>query len=434
METIFVIVSVVLVLVFAFLLFFLLSKYKEVESKQENERIEELKREKQELSKKNEELVKENSVLLAENEKLKTKLEESEKFLNEKLEILKKSEKELKEKFENIANKILEETKSKSEKSISLVIEPLKTQMKDFKEKLEQLNLQETERISALQNELKNLKDLSMRLSNDAENLTKALKGESKVQGNWGEVVLKKVLELSGLEEKREFEIQVDLKNDENKHYRPDAIVHLPSNRDVIIDAKTSLKGYEMYVETDDEAHLDSLVASIRRHIDELSNKAYEKLKGVNSLDFVLMFVPIENALTLALKKDKNLFEYAFERRIVLVSPTTLLVALRAIENSWRIEKQVRNVEEIIKTAENLYDKVRGFTEDFEKIGKALENANSVYDSALKKLTSGRGNVLKQIDLIKEKAGIRPKKEINQDLMDRARIEQDFFKKDDKLT
>ncbi len=373
------------------------------------------------------ELISKNADLQVENSELKTKLQESEKAFEEKLDLLKKSEEKLKTAFENLANEILEKTNEKmtkaSKENLSQILNPLQNQMKEFKEKIEFLSKDEAEKISALQNELKNLKELSHKLSTDAENLTKALKGESKTQGNWGEMVLERVLELSGLEKGREYEREVSLNDEDNKRYRPDVIVHLPNQRDVIIDAKTSLNAYQEYIKTEDKTFIKAHIQALKNHIDSLAEKKYENLKGVNSLDFIFMFVPIENALLLALENDAGLFEYAFKKRVVLVSPTTLLVSLRAIESSWRFERQAKNIDEVVKAAESLYDKVRGFTEDFEKIGKSLDSAQKSFDNAKNKLTTGRGNVLRQVELLKEKAGIKPKKEISKDLIDTALIE-----------
>ncbi len=387
-------------------------------------RVKELENEKAKLNEEKSLLAEANSKLSVENQELKTKLEESEKAFEEKMELLKKSEDKLKETFENLANEILETTKEKmtrtSKENLAQILDPLKLQMKDFKEKIESLNKEEREKMAVLQKELKDLKELSIQLSTDAENLTKALKGESKTQGNWGELVLEKVLELSGLKEGREFDREVSMKNEENKRYRPDVIVHLPNERDVIIDAKTSLTAYSEYIATENDTYLKAHIQSIKRHIDELAEKNYEHLKGINTLDFIFMFVPIENALLVALEGDAGLFEYAFKKRIILVSPTTLLVSLRAIESSWRFERQAKNIEEVVKAAESLYDKVRGFTDDFEKIGKSLESAQKSFDNAKNKLTGGKGNVIRQVEILKQKAGIKPKKEISPELKDRA--------------
>jgi len=299
-----------------------------------------------------------------------------------------------------------------SKENLKTILEPLHKDIELFRQRMENLNKEEAQKISVLENELKNLRDLSLKLSDDAQNLTKALKGESKTQGNWGEFVLERVLEMSGLRKDIEYKREQTLKDDEDNRYRPDVIIYLPNDRNVIIDAKTSLNAYQEYINTADKTYIKAHIKSIKNHIDELAQKKYEHLKGINSLDFVFMFVPIENALLLALENDNNLFEYAFKQRVVLVSPTTLLVSLRAVESSWRFEKQAKNIEEVVRVAENLYDKVRGFSEEFKKIEKALDNAKKSFDNAKSRLTSGRGNVIRQIEILKEKAGIKPKKEI----------------------
>ena len=356
-----------------------------------------------------------NSSLSVENGELKTKIEEIEKANRDKIDILLKSEEKLKESFENLANQVLEKTNDKitknSQTTLSAIINPLQLQMKEFKEKIEFLNREENEKLTILQQELKNLKDVSFKLSSDAENLTKALKGEVKTQGNWGELVLERVLELSGLEKGREYEREVVLKHDGDK-YRPDVIIYLPNERNIIIDAKTSLNAYQNYIKTEDKSYIKSHISAIKNHINTLSDKRYENLEGINSLDFVFMFIPIENALMLALENDSRLFEYAFKQKVILVSPTTLLVSLRAIESSWRFERQAKNIQEVVKTAENLYDKVRLFSEDFEKIGKHIDTAYKSYESGKKRLTDGKGSVLRQVEILKEKAKIKPKKEI----------------------
>jgi len=342
---------------------------------------------------------------------LETKLEEKEKAFKEKLAILKQNEEELKNTFNNLASNILEQTQQKAEKSIASLLDPLNKEIKEFKLKIENISEKEAISISLLKKEIEDLKNLSIKLSDEANNLTKALKGDKKIQGNWGELVLERVLEMSGLREGMEYEREVSLKNEDNKTYRPDVIVHLPNNRDVIIDSKVSLNAYSEYVKNNNEEDLKKHIQALKNHIDSLAEKKYENLKGINTLDFIFMFVPIENALNLALE-NSELFEYAFKKRVVLVSPSTLLISLRAIEASWRYERQAENIKEVVKSAENLYDKVRGFLEDFEKIGKSLDNAKDIYQKAKNKLTDGRGNVIRQIAILKEKAGIKPKKEI----------------------
>jgi len=342
---------------------------------------------------------------------LETKLTESEKAFEEKLAILKKNEEELKNTFNNLASNILEQTQQKAEKNIVSLLNPLNEEIKEFKLKIENISEKETVNISLLKKEIEDLKNLSVKLSDEANNLTKALKGDKKIQGNWGELVLERVLEMSGLREGIEYKREVSLKNEDNKTYRPDVVVYLPNNRDVIIDSKVSLNAYSEYIKDNNEVYLKNHIKALKNHIDTLADKKYEDLKGINTLDFIFMFVPIENALNVALE-NSDLFEYAFKKRVVLVSPSTLLVSLRAIEASWRYERQAENIKEVVKSAENLYDKVRGFLEDFEKIGKSLESVKDTYQKAKNKLIDGRGNVIRQIAILKEKAGIKPKKEI----------------------
>jgi len=370
--------------------------------------------------------------LLIENQKdkelikeLTTKLKEQEEAFKDKLEIIKKSEQELKTAFENVANKILEENAKKLAengiKNFENILNPLNNNLKEFKEKVEKLYESEIKNISSLFNELKNLKELNQQLSKEANNLTKALKGDVKKIGNWGEVVLEKILEMSGLREGIEFKREVVFKED-GKIYRPDVVVYLPNDRVVIIDSKISLYAYDEYISGVDEA-LKEHLNSIKRHIDTLAQKRYESL-NINSLDFILMFVPIEGALMLALENEPNLFEYAFKKRIILTSPTTLLATLRSIEVSWRYEKQAKNIAEIVKMAENLYDKVRGFVEDFEKVGDSLDKAKKSFEGAKNKLISGRGNVISQISKLKDKSGIKPKKELPKELVEMAKVEE----------
>ena len=354
----------------------------------------------------------ENIDLKIENEKLKTLIEENQKSYEEKVKFLQNSEENLKESFENLANVILEKTAEKfnktSESSLSQIINPMQKEIKEFKEKIENLTLDEARKLSSLENELKHLKELNTKLSNEAENLTKALKGDKKLQGGWGEMVLERVLELSGLEKGREYDREVVLRNRDGKIYRPDVIVHLPDNRDVIIDSKVSLNAYLRYIETNDEKYLKEHINNLKKHIDTLAEKNYENLEGINTLDFIFMFVPIENALNIALE-NSNLFEYAFQKRVVLTSPSTLLVSLRAIEVTWRYERQAENIKEVVVIAERLYNKVRLFNDEFEKVGKSLESANKNYLSAKNRLNE---NIIKEINNLKEKSGIKPKKEI----------------------
>jgi DNA recombination protein RmuC len=364
---------------------------------------------------------------------LQTKLEEQHLGMQEKIELLKNSEEKLKTEFKNLATQILDENSKKfsaqNSESLGLILNPMKQQLNDFKKKVEDVYDKEAKDRSALQQELKTLQELNQKISTDAINLTNALKGNSKTQGSWGEMVLERVLESSGLRRGEEYVREEFLKNEDGKGYRPDVIVNLPNDRQVIIDAKTSLTAYEGYVSCSDSDEKNSFlkahILSVNKHINELAEKRYEELKGVNTLDFIFMFIPIESALMVALENDKELFDKAFKKKIVLVSPTTLLVALKAVENSWRYEKQAQSTTEVIRLAEKLYSKVRTFVEDFEKVGKQLNSAQKSYDEAHKKLSSGRDNIVRQIEVFKDKSSISPAKEISKELVDSAMIELD---------
>ena len=370
----------------------------------------ELKEENKNLNFQKTELLADIVELEKENATLKTKLNETQKAFEEKIELLKQSEESLKETFNNLANEVLNKTQERANRNIEMILNPLNEEIKEFKSKIENLSKEEYSNINVLKNELKELKNLSSKLSDEANNLTKALKGDKKLQGIWGEVILEKVLELSGLRKGIEFDREVSLKN-QDRTFRPDVIVHLPDNRDIIIDSKVSLNAYANYIQTQDERYLKEHVNNLRKHIDTLSSKDYEHLEGVNTLDFVFMFVGLENALSDALNYDKSLYEYAFNKRVILVSPTTLLVSLRAVEAIWRYERQAQNIKEVAKSAEVLYDKVRIFIEEFEKVGKNLQNAAKTYESAKNRLSNG---IISQINSLKEKAGIKPKKDIKE--------------------
>jgi DNA recombination protein RmuC len=362
---------------------------------------------------------------------LQTQLSEQKNAMDERVKDLKENEEKLKEQFKNLANEILDNNSKKfseqNTQNLSLILNPMKQQLQDFKKKVEDVYDKEAKDRSLLSHELKTLKELNQKMSQDAQNLTTALKGENKTQGSWGEMVLEKVLESSGLRLGEEYIRETTLKNDDGEKYRPDVIVNLPNDRQVIIDAKTSLTNYEQYVSSIDDIekinYLTLHIKSINTHIDSLSNKRYEELKGVNTLDFIFMFIPIESALMLAMETDKGLFDKAFKKKIVLVSPTTLLVALKAVENSWRYEKQAQSTTEVIRLAEKLYNKVRTFVEDFEKVGKNLGQAQKSYDEAYKKLSSGKDNIVRQIEVFKEKSNISPSKQISQDIVDSAMVD-----------
>ncbi|WP_341218234.1 DNA recombination protein RmuC [Neptunomonas phycophila] len=344
----------------------------------------------------------------------------------EKIRLLSEARDQLRQEFQNLANQIFDEKSQRfsenSRKEMGMVLTPLREQLGDFKRKVEDVYVQEAKERRALHAEIHQLKQLNQQMSQDAINLTQALRGESKTQGNWGEVILERVLEESGLRKGHEYQVQVTLK-DQQQRYQPDVIVHLPDGKDVIVDAKVSLTAYEQYCSSDDEQvrqhHLKSHQVSLRNHVRGLSNKAYEKLEGVRSLDFVLMFVPVEGAFLLALENDPELFRFAFDRNIMLVSPATLLVTLRTIQNIWRYEHQNQNAQEIAKRGADLYDKFVIFVESLEDIGKHLHRAQDSYEQAYGRLSTGRGNLVQQAMKLNE-LGVSGKKEIPKNLQDKA--------------
>ncbi|MBK2028630.1 DNA recombination protein RmuC [Francisella noatunensis] len=403
-------------------------KQKNLALKQDNTlRIDELKQELKEEREKSYSYIEEIKNYRSQVSMLETQLKEQNTAMQDKLELLQNSEAKLKTEFENLASKIFEDNSKKlnerNQESLNSVLNPVREQLKDFKQKVEDVYDKESIARGALQNELKTLKELNQKMTAEAHNLTNALRGSTKQQGIWGEMVLENVLEKSGLREGFEYFCEKHTTDDEGKAYRPDVVVKLPDSRDIIIDAKTSLFAYNDYMAADEEqkqAHLKAHIRSIREHIKGLANKSYENLKGINSLDFIFMFIPVEGALLVALDNDTNLYDEAFKQKIILVSPTTLLVALRAVENTWRYEKQAQSITDIYSRAEELYKKFVGFVEDLEKVGKSIADANKSYENAFSKLKTGRGNLIGQVEKLKVISNIKPKKELENNLVENA--------------
>ena len=351
-----------------------------------------------------------NSLLQQELATLKTKLSEQATHHQEKLALLEEARSNLTLSFKQLAQEIFEAKQAnfrdQSKEQLDGLLKPLNDRLKDFQARVETAYSEESRERFSLRNELKSLREMNTKISEDALNLTKALKGESKTQGTWGEVVLERVLEKSGLTKGREYDTQMSLKSDEGSRYQPDVIVHLPEGKDIIIDSKVSLTAYERMSSTDDEMvrsqALAEHVQSMRSHLKMLSEKSYHQLEGVRSLDFVLMFVPVEAAFSVGVQSDESLFADAFSRNIVIVTPTTLLVTLRTIENIWRYERQSANAQEIAKRAGGLYDKLVGFVADMEVIGNRLQSVQTVYDDAVRKLSSGRGNLIRRAESMRQ--------------------------------
>ncbi|MEX1237864.1 MAG: DNA recombination protein RmuC, partial [Pseudomonadales bacterium] len=327
--------------------------------------------------------------------------------------------------FKNLANEIFDAKqrtfREQSQTQLDGLLKPLNERIKDFEKRVEDTYNQESKERFSLIREVKSLQDLNARISKDAVNLTNALKGENKTQGTWGEVILERVLEKSGLTRGREYETQVSMTNDDGRKSQPDVVVHLPEEKDVIIDSKVSLVAYERYCACDEEAaRADALKAhiqSVRQHIKQLSDKDYQKLESVRTLDFVLLFVPVEAAFGIAIQHDSELFSDAFDRNIMVVSPSTLLATLRMIHNIWRFEQQNKNAQEIARRAGALYDKFVNFVGDLEDIGAKLSSVQDAYDKAHNKLASGKGNLVSRAEGMRE-LGAKSSKSLPRNLVE----------------
>jgi DNA recombination protein RmuC len=357
--------------------------------------------------------------------------EEEIKYLKIKIEELKKhyddNEVHLTASFKNLANKILEDNSEKFKKQnseqLGSLLNPLGKEIENFKKKVEETNKDYIDRNAALTQKIQSLESLNLRLSQDAINLTNALKGDSKVQGDWGEIQLEVLLEKSGLTNGIHFKTQGGYKDNEGNLKKPDFIINLPDNKHLIIDAKVSLTAYESYFNSQNELEkslaLKKHIDSIKKHFTELSNKDYPSLYGINAPDHVLMFVPIEPALMLALHEHKGIYLDALEKNIVLISSSTLLATLSTIASIWKQEDQKKNVLEIAKEGGLLYDKFEGFVSDLLNVGKTLKSSQASYEEAMNKLVVGRGNIIKKVENLK-KLGAKTKKTLPSKLLDRA--------------
>ena len=359
---------------------------------------------------------------------LGAQLDAAERNAAEKITLWQEAEKKMTAAFENLSNRILEEKSRKfadqNRRNIGEVLTPLREQLGDFRKKIEDVYDKESKDRSLLQHEISGLKSLNAQMSQDAINLTRALKGDSKKRGDWGEVILERVLEDSGLCKGREYEFQASYRAADNSLYRPDVVVRLPDQRDVIIDSKVSLNAYERYYAAEDEAArqgaLKEHLLSIRSHINALKAKSYAELVGLNSLDMVLMFVAIEPALMLALEQDDSLFQDAFKNGIFLVSPSTLSLNLQVIQNMWRYEYQSRNAREIAKRAGDMYDKFVGFAEALREVGDRLDKAQLAYQTAHKRLLDGKGNLVARAEAIRKLGELNTGKQLPPALVQQA--------------
>jgi DNA recombination protein RmuC len=356
---------------------------------------------------------------------LRTRLAEAERTFAEREASFERTGEMLKQQFQLLAQRIFEEQGNafarNNRTQLDGVLSPLREQLSEFKQKVEQVYVSDARDRASLLTEIKNLQSASERVNVEAENLAKALKGDKKLQGNWGELVLERVLEQSGLRRDHEYSVQPHRRDELGDSKRPDVIIHLPDEKDIVIDSKVSLLAYERALaateETERDDHLRQHVADLRSQIRRLSEQDYDRLLGIKSLDFVLLFLPIESAFTLAMQHDAGLFTEAFSRRIVIVSPTTLMMTLRIIHNVWRYEKQSRNAQEIAGRAGALYDKLRVAMEDMARLGSALQSADSAYGEAMKKLASGKGNLVRQVEQLRE-LGAPVKRAFPRELLD----------------
>ena len=362
--------------------------------------------------------------------RLAAELQEQAKSADEKLQVLNDAKKELQTQFENLANKIFEsKTKSFAEQSranLDTILIPFKEKIIEFEKQVSEAYTNEGKERHSLIKEVQRLQELNQKLGEDAENLTRALKGDTKAQGTWGEIILERILEESGLRKGIEYDSQGGFRDTAGKLLKPDVIVHLPEGKDIVIDSKVSLIAYEKYVRAEDDGDRDKALRehmiSINTHLKGLEAKKYDELPGVKSLDFVLMFVPVESAFMLAIEKDNEIFRKAFDQSIMIVSPSTLLVTLRTIQNIWRYEHQNKNALEIADRAGALYDKFVGFITDLERVGDQIESTRKAYDGAHNKLVSGKGNLVSRAQSLID-LGVKSRKQLPANVIQEADLD-----------
>ena len=362
---------------------------------------------------------------------LSAELREQQDSHQQRLSDLQGSRDELRAQFSELAGKIFDEREQRfaqtSNERLGQLLDPLKERIQSFEKRVEESYQQEARERFSLGKELERLQQLNLRLSDEATNLTRALKGQ-KTQGNWGELILERVLEHAGLEKGREYQTQVSLKGPDGERFQPDVLIMLPGDKQVVVDSKVSLTAYQQYVGADDEvigqAALKQHVLSLRNHVKGLAGKDYKRLEGLHSLDFVLLFVPIEAAFSAALQAEPNLFQEAFDRNIVIVSPTTLLATLRVIDSLWKQERQSQNAREIAERAGWLYDKFVLFIQDLDEVGNRLQQLDKAYAAARNKLTDGRGNLVSRSEQLKL-LGARASKSLPPELLERAMTDVD---------
>ena len=356
--------------------------------------------------------------------RLEAELESERKQIQHRIDSLNEGKEALANQFKNLANEILEDKSKRfsehNAQQLDIILKPLQTKLSEFKEQVSNSYEKESRERFALKNEIERLANLNLKISDEARLLTNALKGDSKIQGNWGELVLESILESSGLRKGEEYLVQDSHTQSDGSRLQPDVIVKLPEGRHLIIDSKVSITAYARHTEAESsdlaEKELLAHIQSIRQHIQGLSGKNYTGISDLSTVDFVLMFIPVEPAFLSALKSAPNLYQEALSKNIVLVCPSTLMATLRTVAHLWRQDQQNRNAMEIARQCANLYDKFVGFVEDLEQIGKRLDQAQSSYHDAFNKLKSGKGNLIKAAEKVKE-LGIKPSKALTNDLI-----------------
>lgn len=370
----------------------------------------ELIRQIEELTKQNTRLEEINSALGIDNTRLKTEYNNQQRYTEEKIQYIEQSKNDMAIKFRDISNEILRMQSTQinevQKNNLNALLTPFREQLQSFKEEVSKANTENIKNKSSFDEQFKSLLQLNQALSNDAQNLTNALRGSKKMQGDWGEVELNRILEISGLQRNIDFFTQENFKNEENQNMRPDVVVRLPNNRSVIIDSKVSMNDYINYVNSEDEnqkaQYLQKHIQCIKAHIDELSAKEYQKLLKEESLDYVVIFIPIESAFAAAIKEDSTLYDYAYKKNIALTTPSSLLPILRTVENLWQIENRNKYVQKIAEVGGYLYDKLANFVDDMQKIDKSLTGARQTYEQAISKLANGKGNALSLATRLKE--------------------------------
>lgn len=370
------------------------------------------------------------SQLRAEFAALETSAREQSRAAAEKIALLEQAEARLTKEFENVANRIFADKQRQftesSKESVGALLSPVRQQLNDFRKKVEDIYDNENRERASLRSEITQLKSLNERISGDALNLTNALKGDSKVRGNWGEVQLERLLEQSGLVKGREYEVQMSLKSADGQRFQPDVVIHLPDQKDLVVDSKVSLNAYEEYHAADDDderaRQIARHVAALRTHINDLSKKSYDELVGISSPDLVIMFVPIEPALLLALEHQPDLYIEAHQKNIMLVSPSLLMGTLRIIHTIWRHEYQNKNTLKIADEAGKMYDGFVNFVDALERVGTQLDKARAEYDLAHNRLTGGRGNLVRRTEKLRQ-LGVKAKKSLSPKLLDAAEVE-----------